>query len=239
MEYSDRCKRSSRKRRAAWDHTTRYAKSLCQGSPHTRPCESRCRGDCIRRTTLRRRGRINGKIFINNSSIGIYPYLVLERRRRRRRLSNGRQLFWLCRACFGTCLCSGSRFAFKVWLSHAAARACSLGTTSIVSQCRPSAGVMDSIGGSCVSMLPRCKVGHRCFRLPAAAFSAFSISNATCASSRAIRLISARAAAGCSLRSTVRLKPCGRRCTAGTGRGRCASSLRLVREFWLHSGPRL
>src|ERR1700730_12666697 len=40
MEYSDRCKRSSRKRRAAWDHTTRYAKSLCQASPHTRPCES-------------------------------------------------------------------------------------------------------------------------------------------------------------------------------------------------------
>jgi hypothetical protein len=34
----------------------------------------------------------------------------------------------------------------------------------------------------------------------------------------------------------VRLKPCGRRCTAGPGRGRCASSLRLVREFWLHSG---
>jgi hypothetical protein len=152
---------------------------------------------------------------------------------------NGQQLFWRCRACFGTCLCSGSRFAFKVWLSHAAARACLLGTTSIVSQCRPSAGVIDSIGGSYVSILPRCKVGHRCFRLPAAAFSAFSISSATCASSRAIRPISARAAAGCSLRSMVRLKPCGRRCTAGLGRGRCASSLRLVREFWLHSGPRL
>src|ERR1700731_3971601 len=30
-------------------------------------------------------GEINGKIFINNSSIGIYPYLVLERERRRRR----------------------------------------------------------------------------------------------------------------------------------------------------------
>src|ERR1700688_3057648 len=30
-------------------------------------------------------GEINGKIFINNSSIGIYPYLVLERERSRRR----------------------------------------------------------------------------------------------------------------------------------------------------------
>ena len=30
-------------------------------------------------------GEVNGKIFINNSSIGIYPYLVLERERRRRR----------------------------------------------------------------------------------------------------------------------------------------------------------
>ena len=30
-------------------------------------------------------GDVNGQIFINNSSIGIYPYLVLERERRRRR----------------------------------------------------------------------------------------------------------------------------------------------------------
>jgi diacylglycerol kinase family enzyme len=30
-------------------------------------------------------GEVNGEIFINNSSIGIYPYPVLERERRRRR----------------------------------------------------------------------------------------------------------------------------------------------------------
>jgi diacylglycerol kinase family enzyme len=30
-------------------------------------------------------GEVNGEIFINNSSIGIYPFLVLERERRRRR----------------------------------------------------------------------------------------------------------------------------------------------------------
>src|SRR5205814_2081780 len=30
-------------------------------------------------------GEMNGEVFINNSSIGIYPYLVLERERRRRR----------------------------------------------------------------------------------------------------------------------------------------------------------
>lgn len=30
-------------------------------------------------------GEVNGRIFINNSSIGIYPYLVLERERRRHR----------------------------------------------------------------------------------------------------------------------------------------------------------
>jgi diacylglycerol kinase family enzyme len=30
-------------------------------------------------------GEVNGEIFINNSSIGIYPYLVLERERKRRR----------------------------------------------------------------------------------------------------------------------------------------------------------
>jgi len=30
-------------------------------------------------------GEVNGRIFINNSSIGLYPYLVLERERRRRR----------------------------------------------------------------------------------------------------------------------------------------------------------
>ena len=30
-------------------------------------------------------GEVNGEIFINNSSIGVYPYLVLERERRRRR----------------------------------------------------------------------------------------------------------------------------------------------------------
>jgi diacylglycerol kinase family enzyme len=30
-------------------------------------------------------GELNGEIFINNSSIGIYPYLVVERERRRRR----------------------------------------------------------------------------------------------------------------------------------------------------------
>ncbi|MBA3404030.1 MAG: diacylglycerol kinase family lipid kinase, partial [Gemmatimonadaceae bacterium] len=30
-------------------------------------------------------GEVNGQIFINNSSIGIYPYLVLDRERRRRR----------------------------------------------------------------------------------------------------------------------------------------------------------
>jgi len=30
-------------------------------------------------------GEVNGEIFVNNSSIGIYPYLVLERERRRRR----------------------------------------------------------------------------------------------------------------------------------------------------------
>jgi diacylglycerol kinase family enzyme len=29
-------------------------------------------------------GRVNGRIFINNSSIGVYPYLVIERDRRRR-----------------------------------------------------------------------------------------------------------------------------------------------------------
>jgi diacylglycerol kinase family enzyme len=31
-------------------------------------------------------GEVNGTIFINNSSIGVYPYLVLERERRRHRL---------------------------------------------------------------------------------------------------------------------------------------------------------
>jgi diacylglycerol kinase family enzyme len=30
-------------------------------------------------------GELNGEFFINNSSIGIYPYLILERERRRRR----------------------------------------------------------------------------------------------------------------------------------------------------------
>jgi YegS/Rv2252/BmrU family lipid kinase len=30
-------------------------------------------------------GEVNGRIFINNSSIGLYPYLVLDRERRRRR----------------------------------------------------------------------------------------------------------------------------------------------------------
>lgn len=30
-------------------------------------------------------GEVNGEIFINNSSIGIYPFLVLERERKRRR----------------------------------------------------------------------------------------------------------------------------------------------------------
>ena len=30
-------------------------------------------------------GEVNGRIFINNSSIGIYPYLVIDRERRRRR----------------------------------------------------------------------------------------------------------------------------------------------------------
>jgi diacylglycerol kinase family enzyme len=30
-------------------------------------------------------GEVNGRIFVNNSSIGIYPFLVLERERRRRR----------------------------------------------------------------------------------------------------------------------------------------------------------
>lgn len=30
-------------------------------------------------------GEVNGEFFVNNSSIGIYPYLVLERERRRRR----------------------------------------------------------------------------------------------------------------------------------------------------------
>ena len=31
-------------------------------------------------------GKVNGEIFVNNSSIGLYPYLVLERERRRHRL---------------------------------------------------------------------------------------------------------------------------------------------------------
>ena len=31
-------------------------------------------------------GQVNGRIFINNSSIGVYPYLVIERERRRRAL---------------------------------------------------------------------------------------------------------------------------------------------------------
>ena len=30
-------------------------------------------------------GEVNGRIFVNNSSVGIYPYLVLDRERRRRR----------------------------------------------------------------------------------------------------------------------------------------------------------
>ena len=158
-------------------------------------------------------GEINGKIFINNSSIGIYPYLVLERerRRRRKRLSKWTAIVLALPASFGICLCFGSGFAFKDWLNHAVARACSLETTNIVSRYQPSAGATDSTVESCVSTWPRCKAGPRCFCLPAVAFSAFSISNATCAFSRAIPPISARAAAGCSSPLTVRLKPCGRR----------------------------
>ncbi len=37
------------------------------------------------KTSLVDIGEANGKIFINNSSIGIYPYLVLDRERRRHR----------------------------------------------------------------------------------------------------------------------------------------------------------
>src|ERR1700724_1991353 len=122
-------------------------------------------------------GEVNGKIFINNSSIGIYPYLVLERerRRRRKRLSKWTAVVLALPASFGICLCFGSGFAFKDWLNHAVARACSLETTNIVSRYQPSAGATDSTVESCVSTWPRCKAGPRCFCLPAVAFSAFSI----------------------------------------------------------------
>ena len=41
-------------------------------------------------------GEVNGHIFINNSSIGIYPYLVLDRERQRRRQGpSGPPWLWL------------------------------------------------------------------------------------------------------------------------------------------------
>ena len=33
-------------------------------------------------------GEVNGRVFVNNSSIGIYPYMLLDRRRRERQLSS-------------------------------------------------------------------------------------------------------------------------------------------------------
>src|SRR6202030_469873 len=55
-------------------------------------------------------GEVNGEIFINNSSIGIYPFLVLERerRRRRKRLSKWTAIVLALPASFGICLCFGS-----------------------------------------------------------------------------------------------------------------------------------
>ena len=55
-------------------------------------------------------GEVNGEIFVNNSSIGIYPYLVLERERRRRRqgLSKWTAMILAALRVARHCLCAGS-----------------------------------------------------------------------------------------------------------------------------------
>jgi diacylglycerol kinase family enzyme len=41
-------------------------------------------------------GEVNGRVFINNSSLGLYPYMVLDREKQRRRLRRGKwhAMFW-------------------------------------------------------------------------------------------------------------------------------------------------
>src|ERR1700719_2937709 len=112
-------------------------------------------------------GEVNGEIFINNSSIGIYPFLVLERERRRRRKRLSK---W-----------SAIVLALPRAIRHLPLFQLRVRIQGFVETCRspcvlignneyrltvPAFGRRDRLDrGSYVSILPRWKVGHRCFRL--------------------------------------------------------------------------
>ena len=83
---TDRRRRARGKRRAARRARTRDAEPFRQGPRHSRK-NSRPRLGSSRQGHTRRvdLGEVNDEIFINNSSLGIYPYLVADRERQRSR----------------------------------------------------------------------------------------------------------------------------------------------------------
>jgi hypothetical protein len=175
-------------------------------------------------------GEVNGEFFVNNSSIGIYPYLVLERERRRRRQGLSKWTAMILAALRVARHLPVRRLVIRIegWVEPCRARAYSLGTTSIALQCPPSAGVTDWIEANWPSTWPKRKVDCHFFGLPAGAFLVFLSRNATLESSRAERPKLGHARAGCSLRSTAKSKPGSGHLFTGHVREHCACLLRRL-----------
>src|ERR1700716_661175 len=169
-------------------------------------------------------GEVNDVIFVNNSSIGFYPYLVLERERRRQRKRLSKWIAMIL--AMPRVLRNLPLFRLTILLSRAAARAYSSETMSIEFPDRGLARGRGSIEASCAFTSPRHKAGFRCSGSHAVAFSGLSGSSAIFASSRARLPISAHAGAGCSLRSMGKSQLCSRHSTTRSDGELCACSLR-------------
>src|SRR6202035_2250089 len=176
-------------------------------------------------------GEINGKIFINNSSIGIYPYLVLERERRRRRKRLSK---W-----------SAIVLALPRAIRHLPLFQLRVRIQGFVETCRspcvlignneyrltvPAFGRRDRLDrGELCLYVAKAQIPLLLFWLACRCILGLLDQQRDLASSRAIPRISARIGDAYSLRLMVRLKPYRRLCITGPGQGPCAYSLRLRR----------
>jgi diacylglycerol kinase family enzyme len=112
-------------------------------------------------------GEVNGEFFVNNSSIGIYPYLLLERERRRRRQGLSKWTAMILAALRVARHLPVRRLVIRIegWVEPCRSPCVFVGTTSIALQCPPSAGVTDWIEANWPSTWPKRKVDCHFFGL--------------------------------------------------------------------------
>jgi diacylglycerol kinase family enzyme len=143
---SVRSHRSWPDRRAAWRAATRHVESLRKRSRHSRDHRKAIAVIAAHRLRHVDVGRVNDRVFVNNSSIGVYPSIVEARERLRERgRSKWTSLVLATLKCCGRTTTCPSGWRPTTGRSSRARRSCSSATTNIRRRAR--AGVRSRLDG--------------------------------------------------------------------------------------------